>query len=174
MPRFQKISCTLKQLLKTINNCYNALLVLFKQDLSDFTNSFALKQSCVEFLYDSFLRSCGIKQLTEKKFAQTLSSVMKYQAKIQRVRLFGRFLGLFDPLDKECFKFYMICLNYILNVSTFGYLIPANDYDEIQYVPYIRVNDFIRTFFENRIQQEDYQELKLQVSLLNRSMILPS
>lgn len=76
---------------------------------------------------------------------------MKYKDKIDRVRIFGRFVGLFDTLDKESFKFYMICLNYLLNVSTFGYLIPANDYDEMHYTPYIRVNDFMRMFFENRI-----------------------
>jgi hypothetical protein len=89
---------------------------------------------------------------------------MKYRDKIDRVRVFGRFLGISDPVDKESFKFYMICLNYLLNVSTFGYIVPANDFDEVQYAPYIRVNDFMRTFFENRISQEEYQELKSKVT----------
>ena len=151
MPTFIRYSCTLKQLLKTINNAYNSLINIFKNDLSDFKNAFTLKQGCVQFVYEGFMRSCGIKNMAEKKFAQTMSACVKYRQKIERVKLFGRFLGLYDPLDKESFKFYMIALNYLINVSTFGYIVPANDYDEIHYVPYIRVNDFMRTFFENRI-----------------------
>lgn len=90
---------------------------------------------------------------------------MKYKTKIFRVKMFGRFLTLFDPLDKESFKFYLVCLNYLLNISTFGYIIPNTDQDEMHYAPYIRVNDFMRNYFEGRIPIEEYQELKIQVSI---------
>lgn len=76
------------------------------------------------------MRGCGIKNLAEKKFAQTISAVMKYRDKVQRIKLYGRFLTLFDPLDKESFKFYLVCLNYMLNVSTYGYLVPLTDQDD--------------------------------------------
>jgi len=102
------------------------------------------------------MRGCGIKNIAEKKFAQTISSVMKFKDKIFRVKLYGRFLTLFEPLDKESFKFYLTCLNYILNVSTFGYLVPNTEQDEIHYAPYIRINDFMRNYFENKIANEEY------------------
>jgi hypothetical protein len=73
------------------------------------------------------MRSCGIKQLAEKKFAQTISATMKFNEKIPRVKLFGRFLGLYDALDKESFKFYMTCVNHVVNVSSFGYIVPPGD-----------------------------------------------
>ena len=107
-------------------------------------------------MYDQFIRSCGIKQIAEKKFAQTIAAVMKYKTKIFRVNMFGRFLTLFDPLDKESFKFYLLCLNYFLNISTFGYLVPNTDADEIVYTPYIRVIDFMRNYFDGRIPIEEY------------------
>lgn len=75
---------------------------------------------------------------------------------IVRVKLFGRFLGFYNPLDKESFKIYLLCINYILNVSTFGYLIPSTDNDEIHYIPYIRLNDFMRNYFENRVTNEEF------------------
>jgi hypothetical protein len=102
------------------------------------------------------MRGCGIKTIAEKKFTQTVSAVMKYKDKIFRVRVFGRFLTLFEAYDKECFKFYLICLNYLMNVSTFGYLVPYTDQDEVHYTPYIRVNDFMRNYFENRISNDEY------------------
>lgn len=77
------------------------------------------------------------------------------------MRLIGRFIGLYDVLDKESFKFYLICLNYFLNVSTFGYLIPASDSEEVHYTPYIRVTDFMRNFFEGIMSVEEYQDLKI-------------
>jgi hypothetical protein len=73
------------------------------------------------------MRSCGIKNLAEKKFAQTISSIMRFKDKIVRVRVFGRFVGLFDELDKESFKLYLMCLNYLWNVSSFGYVVPFTD-----------------------------------------------
>ena len=81
---------------------------------------------------------------------------MKFKPKIFRVQMFGRFLTLFDPLDKESFKFYLVCLNYLLNVSSFGYIVPNTDQDEQHYAPYIRVNDFMRNYFENRISNDEY------------------
>lgn len=81
---------------------------------------------------------------------------MKFNGKINRVMLFGRFLGLYDALDKESFKFYMTCLNYVTNVSSFGYIVPTGDQDEITWAPYIRINDFVRHFFELRIPQEEF------------------
>ena len=94
---------------------------------------------------------------------------MKYKTKIFRVNMFGRFLTLFDPLDKESFKFYLLCLNYFLNISTFGYLVPNTDADEIVYTPYIRVIDFMRNYFDGRIPIEEYQELKIQIDKLKEN-----
>jgi hypothetical protein len=127
LPKFISIHCTLKALLKAINGTYSSLLGIYKKELSDLNNAFILKQSCIEFTYDYFMRSCGIKNLAEKKFAQTVAAVMRFKDKIIRARLFGRLLGVIDPLDKESFKFYLMCLNYLLNVSTFGYIVPMTD-----------------------------------------------
>lgn len=52
---------------------------------------------------------------------------MRFKDKIIRIRVFGRLLGIIDPLEKESFKFYLICLNYLINVSTYGYIVPATD-----------------------------------------------
>ncbi len=119
-----------------------------------------LKQTCPEFIYDQFMRSCGFKNLAEKKFASTVSAILRYSSKIDRVKLFGRFLGIIDGLEKDSFRFHLIATNYILNVSSFGYIVPANDNDEIHYAPYIRVMDFMRAFFEQRISVEEFHDLR--------------
>ena len=102
------------------------------------------------------MRSSGIKNLAEKKFAQTIAAVMKFKEKIFRVRLFGKFIGIYEAMDKESFKVYLICLNHVFNVCSFGYLIPTTDNDEIHYAPYIRINDFMRQFLENRVSTEEF------------------
>lgn len=73
---------------------------------------------------------------------------MRFKENIPRIKLFGRFMQIYDPLDKENFKFYLLCLNYTLNISTYGYLVPTNETEEVHYSPLIRVNDFIRIYFE--------------------------
>jgi hypothetical protein len=40
----------------------------------------------------------GLKQVADKKFTQVIHSVLKYKDKSPRVRMFGRFLELFDNL----------------------------------------------------------------------------
>jgi len=159
------MACHLKQLLKSINAIYYGMITVYKMDLIKL-NSFSLKQTAVEFAYDQFMRTNGIKNLSEKKFAQTISAVMRFKDQITRVKLFGRFLGLFDDLDKESFKLYLACVSYMQNVSSFGYLVPFTDSDEIHYTPYIRFIDFMRVFLENRITPDEFQEVKLQVDKL--------
>jgi hypothetical protein len=70
--------------------------------------------------------------------------------------LYGRFIGLYDSLDKESFKFYITCLNYLVNISSFGYPVPTGEMEELHYQPLIRVTDFMRQYFEGNITGEEY------------------
>jgi len=79
-----------------------------------------------------------------------------------------------EPIEKESFKFFLISLNYILNIkysfhsssfSTIGHLIPYTEQDVVHYAPYARVNALLYAYFEQSISNDDFYDLKQAVSV---------
>jgi hypothetical protein len=49
----------------------------------------------------------GLKNVADKKFKQIVCSCLKYKDKNPRIKMFGRFLELYDPLNQKDFKLYI-------------------------------------------------------------------
>ena len=52
----------------------------------------------VEYVYDYMQQRYGLKAVADKKFNQLMYSSIKYKDKSPRIRMFGRFLDLYDSL----------------------------------------------------------------------------
>ena len=63
--------------------------------------------SLIEWVYDYMQNRYGIKTIADKKFKQMICSCMKYKDKNARIRMFGRFLELYDNLSQKDFKLYV-------------------------------------------------------------------
>lgn len=63
--------------------------------------------SMVEWVYDYMQHRYGLKAVADKKFTQVICSTIKYKDRNPRIKLFGRFLELFDNLSAKDFKQYM-------------------------------------------------------------------
>ena len=61
----------------------------------------------VEFVYDYLQQRYGLKKVADKKFHQVICSTLKNQDRSPRIRLFGRFLELYDNLSTKDFKLYV-------------------------------------------------------------------
>lgn len=89
-----------KMLLKTIGNLYDERI----SNTKDIDSS---KQSELRtFVYDSLKQKYGLSKVAETKFTQLLSSCMKFKS-IGRIYNFGRFMGLYDPFEKEDLELYL-------------------------------------------------------------------
>ncbi|CAG9318176.1 unnamed protein product [Blepharisma stoltei] len=95
------------------------------------------------YVYDLLMKKFIMKKAAENRFNNLLASCMKYK-NVHKIKLFGRFLGLYDALDTEDLNFYIDCLEF-LNNSLSG---KANfDIEaEYQFVPYIRCVECIKHF----------------------------
>lgn len=54
--------------------------------------------SVCEYIYDMLQQRYGLHHVAERKFVSVLSACLFYQNQSARVRLFGRFLGVYDAL----------------------------------------------------------------------------
>ena len=61
----------------------------------------------IEWVYDYMQQRYGLKNVADKKFKQIVCSCLKYKDKNPRIKMFGRFLELYDPLKQKDFKLYI-------------------------------------------------------------------
>jgi hypothetical protein len=61
----------------------------------------------IEYVYDYMQQRYGLKAVADKKFNQLMYSSIKYKDKSPRIRMFGRFLDLYDSLSSKDFKLYI-------------------------------------------------------------------
>jgi len=73
-------------------------------------------QAFVEFVYDSINFKFGLKNVSEKKFSQIVQSVKTYD-QILWVKMFGQFLGLYEPLSVSDLKLYIRINDYLQTIG---------------------------------------------------------
>jgi hypothetical protein len=65
------------------------------------------KLPLLEWIYENFMQKYGLKNVAEKKFVQLISSCIAQKNKLHRVRLFGRFLELYNDLSPTDYNRYL-------------------------------------------------------------------
>jgi len=82
-----------KTLARIINHTYVARAIELKEMGEESTISL------LEWVYDSILNRYAILKISEKKFISLLSACIHYRNQSSRIRMFGRFLCLYDDLS---------------------------------------------------------------------------
>ena len=98
-------------------------------------------ESFGEFVFSALVKKYMMKRAAENRFHHLLSSCVKYQS-ISRVRVFGRFLGIYDSLDSHDLNFYLECLNFLNNSPSGQSATP--EISESLWIPYIRCLECIK------------------------------
>jgi hypothetical protein len=128
-----------KMLLKTITGFYEEFLMNAK-DSADFEGDL------VQIVYKLCKNKYGFKA-AEQKFTQIIGSCLKFRECL-RIETFGRFMGLYDPLDSGALGLYLKGLDFIKS-SKLGKDRPWVDYEENHMTPYKRAEDCLRALFES-------------------------
>ncbi|CDW78073.1 ef hand family protein [Stylonychia lemnae] len=82
-------------------NDKNSTLNLFNQ------NNNAQTSNLLEWIYDSFMQKYGLKNVAEKKFIQLIGSCILQKESHPRIRLFARFLEVYDELPAAEYNRYL-------------------------------------------------------------------
>mmetsp|Transcript_1337 Transcript_1337/g.843 ORF Transcript_1337/g.843 Transcript_1337/m.843 type:complete len:243 (+) Transcript_1337:1135-1863(+) len=105
-------------------------------------------QSLVEYLYDNFMHKYGLKNVAEKKFLQVISTCILQGPQVPRIRLFGRFLEVFDDLQPNQYNKYQQGLDlFTQQILNFKYEEDA----EVILLPLNRAMEFFKLKFESKL-----------------------
>lgn len=94
------------------------------------------------FVYTSLMKKYMMKKAAQNRFKHLLSSCMKYKS-INRVRVFGRFLGLYDYFDLNDLSIYLTN-SQILKSSIPGKTISNQESSERNFTTYSRCMECIK------------------------------
>ena len=145
-----------KMVLKMITSLYSERLALSRALESNRSIEFA------SFIYDFNMKKYGLKKVSEQKFTQLVASCIKHNECL-RINIFGRFLGLYQPLDNDSLNLYLDCLDYLDKKNNVGMPIPSNDYDEKVFIPIQRALDCAKYIFESKLSVDEYFAFKFQI-----------
>ena len=95
-----------KVLLKIINDAYEELLLLDREKRKDLTS----------YLFEKYMTKYGLKKVAQRNIIRIMSSCMKYKD-IPKVRLFSRFIKLYDGLTLDDLSYYLDLLEFSRNMS---------------------------------------------------------
>jgi Ca2+-binding EF-hand superfamily protein len=118
-----------------------------------------------DFVFNCLMKKYIMKKAAESKFHHLLASCVKYKF-IIRVRVFGRFLGLYDGFDTEDLNFYIECLQFFQNLPL-GTITISQDSLENIWVPYFRCTECIK-FFEKVLPKAEIPSLKARLEKMKR------
>ena len=118
-----------------------------------------------DFVYNILLKKYMMKKAAENKFHHLLASCVKYKF-ITRVRVFGRFLGLYDEFDSNDLQFYIDCLIFLQNSPSGVFNVPSDSLDSVM-VPYVRCVECIK-YFENFLSKKDLPLLKSRLDKMKK------
>ena len=118
-----------------------------------------------DFVFGCLMNKYIMKKAAESKFHHLLASCVKYKF-IIRVRVFGRFLGLYDGFDNEDLNFYIECLQFLQN-SLLGSSTFLLESLEIIWVPYNRCLESIK-FFEKSLPKSEIPYLKSKLDKMKK------
>lgn len=140
-------------LLKLVNSLIADYAVQMKEDLIPQT------QPLYIYVYDYFVaKHGGVKKIVDAKYKQMLAAC-EYHKSIPAIRLFCRFLGLFDPLEIEFFRT-LININELLSkFSRIGVDIPTAETED-QLIPSIRAFEVIFVYFKEKFSENEILNMK--------------
>ena len=95
------------------------------------------------YIFDSLMKKYMMKKAAQNRFKHLLSSCVKYKT-ITRIRVFGRFLGLYDFFDANDLNFYLTTAN-TLRSNLVGKALSNLDSAEKHFVPYARCVECIKS-----------------------------
>ncbi len=106
------------------------------------------------------MQKYGLKNVAEKKFSQLIGSCILQQNQLHRIRLFGRFIEIYNDLTPSDYNKYLemvdLFTNQILNFK-------IDDDLETILLPVVRLNESL-IVVQNRAV--DYYKLKFESKLL--------
>ena len=118
-----------------------------------------------DFVFNCLMKKYIMKKAAESKFHHLLASCVKYKF-IIRVRVFGRFLGLYEGFDTEDLNFYIECLQFLQNSLLGSNTIQSESLETI-WVPYTRCLESIK-FFEKALPKTEIPTLKTKLEKMKK------
>jgi len=109
----------------------------------------------------------GIKKIGEKKFRQLCATLKKLKDKNNRSYMFGRFMGLFNPINSKGYQYYTEIKEYI-NHLNIGFMPNNIDSDMHHFVPYIRANKYLSFAIEGSISAPEFKILAKKVEKIKK------
>ncbi|CAG9316946.1 unnamed protein product [Blepharisma stoltei] len=139
------------------------LLKLITQFYDERIQTKSKKEEFGAFVFTVLMKKYVMKKAAENRFNHLLSSCMKYRT-ITRVRVFGRFLGLYDSFDGGDLEFFLEALSS-LNNSPSGKNIPNQENSEKHFVPFVRCVEIMK-LYEKFFSKEDFTDIKAKLESL--------
>jgi len=161
MRKVRRLACTTRFCIRIINQFYAQRLVMETTGKMDSMKNTEI----VTYVYDILMQKYGFKKVAEEKFTSVLCSC-QVNTNTPRIKLFGRMLGLYEPLEKDTINWIFEAVRYIHNLR-YGKDVDKDDKEEIKYISYIKAIDWARFFFENQSSWEEWMEIKRKVDNLN-------
>lgn len=143
-----------KMLLKLISNFYEERI-----------KERNVQENFCDFVYGAILRKYFMKKAAESKYHHLLASCVKYKS-IIRVRVFGRFLGLYEEFDSDDLSFYIECLQFLQN-SPSGVFSYFSENIENILIPYVRCLECIK-YFEKFLPKNEIPAIRGKLERMKR------
>jgi hypothetical protein len=110
-----------KSLLKVIDDTYEDLLLTPKDKRKELTT----------YLYDKFMTKYGLKRVAQRNIIRLMSTCLKFKDS-PKIRLFSRFMKLYNSLDREDMLFYLDYLEFIRTIKKKGYDYQDDKVEEVK------------------------------------------
>ncbi|CAG9317642.1 unnamed protein product [Blepharisma stoltei] len=147
-----------QQLMKIINKVYSEKISLSRESVNHKRHEASM------VLYDVLINQYGLKDVAKMKFQQTILASLSFK-QYPRVANFVKFLGIEGNFSVDDWNLYLFAVEYMYSCNI-GPYIYNKETSPVHYCPYERAIKCTYTFFENRLDNNIFQELIEQVRSL--------
>ena len=144
-----------KILLKFITQFYES-----KQQKRSIDLEGSKKQELSQHVLEVLSNKYGPGKIAESKFAQISSTCIKYKH-IKRVKLFGRFLKLFDEFDNEDLETFLDFQSFLKNSTNKEYI--NAEYSDQFLISYEKAIDLFKSQLLQKISDSERKSIKLWI-----------
>jgi hypothetical protein len=95
-----------------------------------------------------FMHKYGLSKVGERKFLSLFATCIQYRQTSPRVRIFGRFLGLYEPLKQNSLRLYVDVVDLAFKLVLNFQIIDA---DECPLVPTARAIEIFKQILGTRL-----------------------
>lgn len=113
-----------------------------------------------QIVFEVLSNKYGPGKIAESKFIQLTSSVIKYKH-IKRVKVFGRFLKLFDDFDNDDLDFYLDMILFFKNSS--GKEFSNVEYSDQVLVSYEKAMDLFKSNYLQKLTEAERKSVKMWI-----------